>query len=192
MRHRRAHSPRPTPPVTSDTVGPQHLRARPEVHIVFPCRHRRCADVAQLVEHHLAKVRVAGSNPVVRSIPPPRPRTHRAIGAAVARFPDTEEVTGSIPVSPTPSRRASAPRPGLFCVRGEAPHAGSRSRGPPGPRSRCAASEVSRVDGDETAVTSPAAPTRRRPQHACPHRPCPSAGPQQVPFHDDGDRKSVV
>jgi hypothetical protein len=25
----------------------------------------------------------------------------RAIGAAVARFPDTEEVTGSIPVSPT-------------------------------------------------------------------------------------------
>ncbi len=32
-------------------------------------------------------------------IPSP-PRT-RAIGAAVARFPDTEEVTGSIPVSPT-------------------------------------------------------------------------------------------
>jgi hypothetical protein len=39
------------------------------------CRKRgpRCypgdsnADVAQLVEHHLAKVRVAGSNPVVRS-----------------------------------------------------------------------------------------------------------------------------
>ena len=30
-------------------------------------RARRHADVAQLVEHHLAKVRVAGSNPVVRS-----------------------------------------------------------------------------------------------------------------------------
>ena len=31
-------------------------------------RFRGCiADVAQLVEHHLAKVRVAGSNPVVRS-----------------------------------------------------------------------------------------------------------------------------
>jgi hypothetical protein len=29
--------------------------------------YRVCADVAQLVEHHLAKVRVAGSNPVVRS-----------------------------------------------------------------------------------------------------------------------------
>ena len=28
----------------------------------------RYADVAQLVEHHLAKVRVAGSNPVVRSL----------------------------------------------------------------------------------------------------------------------------
>jgi hypothetical protein len=30
-------------------------------------RGRKRADVAQLVEHHLAKVRVAGSNPVVRS-----------------------------------------------------------------------------------------------------------------------------
>src|SRR5690606_40129695 len=30
-------------------------------------RRRRRADVAQLVEHHLAKVRVAGSSPVVRS-----------------------------------------------------------------------------------------------------------------------------
>ena len=27
----------------------------------------RCADMAQLVEHNLAKVGVAGSNPVVRS-----------------------------------------------------------------------------------------------------------------------------
>src|SRR5205085_11894782 len=31
------------------------------------------ADVAQLVAHHLAKVRVAGSNPVVRSARPPTP-----------------------------------------------------------------------------------------------------------------------
>src|SRR5581483_1518356 len=30
----------------------------------------RHADVAQLVEHHLAKVRVAGSSPVVRSVEP--------------------------------------------------------------------------------------------------------------------------
>src|SRR5258708_16174629 len=30
-------------------------------------RRAQHADVAQLVEHHLAKVRVAGSNPVVRS-----------------------------------------------------------------------------------------------------------------------------
>ena len=85
--------------------------------------------MAQLVEHHLAKVRVAGSNPVVRServtqacpggvaerlrqrpakpctrvrIPyPPLRSTVRAIGAVVARFLDTEEVTGSNPVSPT-------------------------------------------------------------------------------------------
>ena len=97
---------------------------------------RSAADVAQLVEHHLAKVRVAGSSPVVRSErswPHPlttrlrgggrlftrwsgreaRQRTAnpytrvqipsppRAAGAVVARFPDTEEVTGSNPVSPT-------------------------------------------------------------------------------------------
>ena len=83
-----------------------------------------------VVAHHLAKVRVASSNLVIRSekprdgvplrwcgrearqrpakpftrvrIPsPPRITKYWAIGAAVARFPDTEEVTGSIPVSPT-------------------------------------------------------------------------------------------
>jgi hypothetical protein len=107
----------------------------------------RNADVAQLVEHHLAKVDVASSNLVVRSqdtvmalilrnrrlhgglaerrgsglqsrIHGFESRTHLgenhgfrlyrmqwAIGAAVARFPDTEEVTGSIPVSPTRARK---------------------------------------------------------------------------------------
>jgi hypothetical protein len=96
---------------------------------------RRCrswrADVAQLVAHHLAKVRVAGSNPVIRS----RCKSHQppavewpsgeatackavhtgsipvstskldpgAISSAGERFPDTEEVTGSIPVSRTSS-----------------------------------------------------------------------------------------
>ena len=88
------------------------------------------ADVAQLVAHHLAKVRVAGSNPVIRSrvssgikplrwsgrvvrqrpakpctrvrfpSPPPKVSTG-AISSAGERFPDTEEVTGSIPVSRT-------------------------------------------------------------------------------------------
>ena len=37
-----------------------------------------------------------GSNPV-----PTSKQLHRAIGAVVARFLDTEEVTGSNPVSPT-------------------------------------------------------------------------------------------
>ena len=36
------------------------------------CRTDR-ADVAQLVEHHLAKVRVAGSSPVIRSEEPGAP-----------------------------------------------------------------------------------------------------------------------
>ena len=88
------------------------------------------ADVAQLVERNLAKVEVASSNLVVRSkeegasgslhswwsgrearqrpakpstrvqIPSPPPRT---ISSAGERFPDTEEVTGSIPVSSTGS-----------------------------------------------------------------------------------------
>jgi hypothetical protein len=40
-----------------------------------------------------------GSNPVATS-----DNSIWAIGAAVARFPDTEEVTGSIPVSPTNRR----------------------------------------------------------------------------------------
>jgi hypothetical protein len=95
---------------------------------------RRSADVAQLVERNLAKVEVAGSRPVVRSDEVSRlelcggvaerrgnglqsrlhgfeSRLHLetrsgpgAIGAAVARFPDTEEVTGSNPVSPTNRR----------------------------------------------------------------------------------------
>ena len=124
------------------------------------------ADVAQLVEHHLAKVRVAGSNPVVRSerVSPLGPSTGRpfeaqsgsprtcaphqgrdswswwsgrearqrtanpctrvqipspprAVGAAVARFPDTEEVAGSIPVPPTEkTRTVLAPARTVLCA----------------------------------------------------------------------------
>ena len=43
-----------------------------------------------------------GSNPVSTS----GHSQEWAIGAAVARFPDTEEVTGSIPVSPTSTKMA--------------------------------------------------------------------------------------
>ena len=85
--------------------------------------------MAQLVEHHLAKVRVAGSNPVVRSekvsleavrsVPSGGVAERRGNGLQirvhgfksrlhlgrlaqlVARFPDTEEVTSSSLVSPT-------------------------------------------------------------------------------------------
>src|SRR4051794_10945881 len=49
------------------------------------------------------KAAYTGSNPVSTSVETPRStsNTPRAIGAAVARFLDTEEVTGSNPVSPT-------------------------------------------------------------------------------------------
>ena len=40
------------------------MRNEVERRNILPCD----ADMAQLVEHHLAKVGVAGSNPVVRSI----------------------------------------------------------------------------------------------------------------------------
>ena len=133
---------------------------------------RSAADVAQLVEHHLAKVRVAGSSPVVRSErswPHPlttrlrgggrlftrwsgreaRQRTAnpytrvqipsppRAAGAVVARFPDTEEVTGSNPVSPT--RTIPRHPPGIVVLRALAPsvrrptvsHGWGRTPGPP-------------------------------------------------------------
>ena len=106
----------------------------------FPSAHRPPfrwhADVAQLVAHHLAKVRVAGSNPVVRSkrsragllggvaerrgnglqsrVRGFKSRRHLhdnlnngRLAQGLARFLDTEEVTGSNPVSPTtgtPSR----------------------------------------------------------------------------------------
>ncbi len=57
------------------------------------------AVVAQLVEHHLAKVDVASSSLVNRS--QHSLRVSSAIGAAVAHFLDMEGVTGSIPVSRT-------------------------------------------------------------------------------------------
>jgi hypothetical protein len=128
-----------------------------------PARRKRSrCGRGSVVEHHLAKVRVAGSNPVVRSetrhrfspvarlerwsgrearqrpakpytrvrIPSPPRITARAIGAAVARFPDTEEVTGSIPVSPTTHEG----RPGTgaaFVVPGTGvPLRPDRARGP--------------------------------------------------------------
>ena len=62
--------------------------------------------MAQLVEHHLAKVRVAGSNPVVRSI--------WAFSSGGERFPDTEEVTSSNLVTPTKNDKAGDIVSGLF------------------------------------------------------------------------------
>ncbi len=112
-----------------------------------PSRSAQCGCGA-VVAHHLAKVRVASSNLVIRSsgsskpigslvvvprrwrgrearqrpakpstrvrIPSPPPGLKWAIGAAVARFPDTEEVIGSIPVSPT-QKKATTQR-SRFCV----------------------------------------------------------------------------
>ena len=53
-----------------------------------------------------ARQRPAKPSTRVQIPSPPRVTTHKwAVGAAVARFPDTEEVAGSIPVPPTSTKR---------------------------------------------------------------------------------------
>ncbi len=59
------------------------------------------ADVAQLVAHHLAKVRVASSSLVIRSKFHYHETFVSAISSAVEHYLDTVGVTGSIPVSRT-------------------------------------------------------------------------------------------
>jgi hypothetical protein len=83
---------------SQDTVGPaQSGDRRDSVMVGWP---RGEAAACKAVH--------AGSNPVPTSLWYLHPWKW-AIGAAVARFPDTEEVTGSIPVSPT-----TAPPRGRF------------------------------------------------------------------------------
>ena len=65
------------------------------------------ADMAQLVEHNLAKVGVAGSSPVVRSI--------WAFSSGGERFPDTEEVRSSNLLTPTKCSQPRGLASGLFC-----------------------------------------------------------------------------
>ena len=65
------------------------------------------ADMAQLVEHNLAKVGVAGSSPVVRSI--------WAFSSGGERFPDTEEVRSSNLLTPTKCSQLRGLASELFC-----------------------------------------------------------------------------
>ena len=158
---------------------------------------RRCrswrADVAQLVAHHLAKVRVAGSNPVIRSkvqwhqpqrwsgrvvrqrpakpctrvrFPSPPPvGTPGAISSAGERFPDTEEVTGSIPVSRTSVCAAKSPCRGrVEQARGR--YVDDRGRGLEAPRllgclTSCAAN-ATRLSGSTLTVRQQASPKQGR------------------------------
>jgi hypothetical protein len=73
--------------------------------------HSQFARIAQLVEHDLAKVGVAGSNPVSRSLSNRNPPLGRifCIGARVVELVDTQDLkscghcgrTGSTPVPGT-------------------------------------------------------------------------------------------
>src|SRR3954466_12195160 len=73
------------------------------------------ADVAQLVEHHLAKVRVAGSNPVVRServSPTPLGRSSSPVEWPRGEATDCKSVyTGSNPVSTSGDWRSGSALP---------------------------------------------------------------------------------
>ena len=76
-------------------VGSNHTRWRGRA-----ARHRPAKP--------FTRVRIPSPPRTPRFTPgPDRNSTTRAIGAAVARFPDTEEVTGSIPVSPTEKKPRS-------------------------------------------------------------------------------------
>ena len=70
-------------------------------------RPREHADVAQLVEHHLAKVRVAGSNPVVRSEGPSSAASHWWSGREARQRPAK------------PCTRVQIPSPPLVSVSGD-------------------------------------------------------------------------
>ena len=67
------------------------------------------ADVAQLVAHHLAKVRVAGSNPVIRSEGSRSQDVLTRLDTFAVEWPSGEAAackavnTGSIPVSTSTS-----------------------------------------------------------------------------------------
>src|SRR5699024_8201589 len=70
------------------------------VHRPGTCEAGNVAGIAQLVERHLAKVEVAGSNPVARSAD---------VAQLVERLPSKQDVAGSTPV--IRSRSASRAQP---------------------------------------------------------------------------------
>ena len=77
----------------------------------------RSADVAQLVAHHLAKVRVAGSNPVIRSEGSRSQDVLTRLDTFAVEWPSGEAAackavnTGSIPVSTSTSGLVRAQNP---------------------------------------------------------------------------------
>ena len=73
----------------------------------LPAGCRKYADVAQLVEHHLAKVRVAGSNPVVRSeVPRPVGGSVRWSGREARQRP--AQLSTRVQIPSPPLRRSHA------------------------------------------------------------------------------------
>ncbi len=93
---------KPSPPV--------RIRASPPIEALTTYQH---ADMAQLVEHHLAKVRVAGSNPVVRSIV-----CQELVGKPASSYQDKKtpgwrrgQVVRQRPAKPSPPVRIRASPP---------------------------------------------------------------------------------
>jgi hypothetical protein len=153
------------PSIAHDGILGSRSRGRSSVGRASPCQgegrrfesgrplrgrrpRRRSGAASRMMREHLRWVgRVVRQRPAkpctrVRIPYPPPPALHasvRAIGAAVARFPDTEEVTGSIPVSPTitkePRPPAGAPSSSPARVSsGTLPARPPAARPAPGPR----------------------------------------------------------
>jgi hypothetical protein len=106
------------------------------------------ADVAQLVEHHLAKVRVAGSNPVVRSEAPdsvPQAQARTVLRMSKAMIPPAGNV-GAGGVAEWLRQGPAKP-----CT---------RVRFPPPPRGAVSSAWYERcLDTAEVAGSNPARPT---------------------------------
>ena len=96
---------RGTPPEAAPGRGLLFFCARPRANKPLVID----ADVAQLVAHHLAKVRVAGSNPVIRSEGSRSQDVLTRLDTFAVEWPSGEAAackavnTGSIPVSTSTS-----------------------------------------------------------------------------------------
>jgi hypothetical protein len=172
---------------TRERAGDRHTCGRGSVGRASPCqgegrefesRRPLCVGVFGLLARWSGReARQRPAKPSTRvQIPSPPPRT---ISSAGERFPDTEEVTGSIPVSSTGSARTLPPGSGVGT--GAVSSAGERfpdteevtgsipvprTPGPSGPPGRLAQRESASLTRKRSLVQSQYRPRNARPRSA--------------------------